>query len=335
MAMIFIRMSSRLLFLRTDRYRELEEYLVKSLGGRPITMENALTEASEDSSLVFLTPTGLKATRVEDALSVLHIPFSSSVILMRIINDGKAGLLERAQLGPGLLIMRIPQEGQSIIDRIKEEYDGSILSLSEGISRGESEDTIIFFTTRSINRYTAYVSNNLPVLLVNVPVAEMQRNIRRDAVKYITQSLADTEWYEYRINIYDTEGRYMQHLERLMLVISDLELGFALGERWTRDHALALYSVTAYQVRIFSLLPPQRVKMLLIGLEFDQQGRRFADMDLYYRNRKVEFNTLDAEAKKMGRAKLAAEMRDKILAGLSEESRRKFLDMEEKLSRRE
>ena len=332
--MIFTRMSSRLLFLRTDRYRELEEYLVNSLGGRPITMENALAEASEDSSLVFLTPPGLKATRVEDALSVLHTPFSSSVILMRIINDGKAGLLERAQLGPGLLIMRIPEEGQSIIGRIKEEYDGSALSLNEGIGRGESEDTLIFFTTRSINRYTAYVSNNLPVLLVNVPVAEMQRNIRRDAVKYITQSLTDTEWYEYRVNIYDTEGSYMQHLERLMLVITDLELGFALGERWTRDHALALYSVTAYQVRIFSLLPPQRVKKILIGLEFDQQGRRFADMDLYYRNKKVEYNSLDAKARKEGRAKLALAMRGEVLDRLSEESRRRFSDMEEKLNRR-
>lgn len=171
-------------------------------------------------------------------------------------------------------------------------------------------------------------------MLVNVPVTEMQRNIRRDAVKYITQSLTDTEWYEYRVNIYDTEGRYMQHLERLMLVITDLELGFALGERWTRDHALALYSVTAYQVRIFSLLPPQRVKKILIGLEFDQQGRRFADMDLYYRNKKVEYNSLDAKARKEGRAKLALAMRGEVLDRLSEESRRRFSDMEEKLNRR-
>jgi hypothetical protein len=309
----------------------LEEYLVKSMDGKPVAIENAFNEASEDSSLVFITPTGLKATRVEDALSILHVPSSTSVILMRIINDGRAGLLEKAQLGPGVLIMRIPEEGRSIIDRMKEEYRGSILSFGEGISLGESEDTLIAFTDKSINRYMVDNRKDLPFLLINVPVDIMYKNIRRDAVRYITQSLADTEWYEYRINIYDSYGRYMQHLERLMLVFSDLELGFMLGERWTRDHALVLYSVTAYQVRIFSLLPPQRIKMLLIGLEFDGQGRRFADMDLYYRNKKVEFNSLALGIKKEDRPGLALRMRDEVLAGMSEESLKRFLEIEEKL----
>jgi hypothetical protein len=329
--MIFTRMSSRLLFLRTDRHRQLEEYLAECLEGRAIKLENAMVEASEDSSLVFITPTGLRDTRVEDALSVLHVPYSTSVILMRIINDGRVKLLEKAQLGPGLLMMRIPEEGKSLIDRIKEEYSGSILPLNEGIGRGESEDTLIAFTDRPINRYTDYDHKGMPFLLVNVPVNEMQRNIRRDAVRYITESLTDAEWYEYRINIYDAHGHYMQHLERLMMSFSDLELGFVLGQRWTRDHALVLYSVTAYQVRIFSLLPPQRIKKLLIGLEFDGQGRRFVDMDLYFRSKKVEFSSLDKETKKKGRARVAAEMRDRILAGLSEETRQRFLDIEERM----
>lgn len=332
--MIFTRMSSRLLFLRTAQHRQLEEYLKKYLCGKLVAPENALAMASEDSSLVFITPPGLRATRVEDALSFIHVPYSTSVILMRMINDGRADLLEKAQLGPALLLMRIPEEGQSIIDRLREEYCGSILSLSEGIGSGESEDTLIVFTNGPINRYTTYDRKDLPFLLVNVPIAEMQKNIRRDAVRYITQSLADTEWYEYRINIYDAYGHYMQHLERLMLAFSDLELGLVLAQRWTRDHALVLYSVTAYQVRIFSLIPPKKLKKLLIGLEFDHNGSRFVDMDLYYRNKKIEFSSLDIENRKKGRQKLAATMRDKILAEMSEDTLQKFLDVEEKLSNR-
>ncbi|MDD2574664.1 MAG: hypothetical protein WCS98_08135 [Bacillota bacterium] len=333
--MIFIRMSSRLLFLRTAQHKRLEEYLINCLDSRTITMENALKEASEDSTLVFIMPIGLQATSIDDALSILHTPYSSSVILMRILNEGKTGLLKKAQLGPGLLIMRIPEEGQSIIERMKEEYSGNLLSFDKGISRGQSEDTLIAFTSKPINRYIADDQENLPFLLVNMPVTQMQRNIRRDAVRYMTESLKDTQWYEYRINIYDAYNNYMQHLERLMLALSDLELGFTLGQQWTRDHALVLYSVTAYQVRIFSLLPPYRIKKLLIGLEFNSQGQRFVDMDLYYRNKKVEFNSLDVQTRKQGRAKIAADMREEIIAGLSKETLKRFLDIEGNLAKKD
>jgi hypothetical protein len=331
--MIFTRMSSRLLFLRTARHRELEEYLVQCLDSEIIALNSALKEASEDSTLLFITPTGLNTTKADDAYSILHVPCSASAVLINILNDGKTGLIEKAQLGPGLLIMRIPEEGHSIIERIREEYSGRILSFSDGISQGESEDTLIAFTEKPVNRYIPGDRWGLPFLLVNTPVPAMHRNIRRDAVRYITESLADTQWYEYRINIYDANGHYMQHLERLMLVFSDLEPGFALGQQWTRDHALVLYSVAAYQVRIFSLLPPKRLKMLLLGLEFDGRGRRFVDMDLYYRNKKIEFSSLDPETKKKGRAKIAAEMRKEVMAGLSAETLERFLDAEASLNR--
>lgn len=331
--MIFIRMSSRLLFLRTAMHRQLEEYLKKRLKGKKVTLEDALAKTSEESSLVFITPPGLTATRVEDAISILHIALSTSVIMMQIVNDGKADLLARAQMGPGLLIMRIPNKGQTIIQRIKDEYNGSILPFDEGIGRGESEDTLIAFTDKPINRYAASIRKDPPFLLVNVPVTRMQGNLRRDAIRYITESLTDTQWYEYRINIYDARGHFMEQLERLMLALSDLEAGFVLAQRWTRDHALVLYSVTAYQVRIFSLLPPEGMKGLLVGLEYDSRGRRFVDMDLYYRNKKVEFVSLEKGIRKSERPRVGAKMREKILAGMSKELLKRFLAIEEKLVR--
>ncbi len=330
--MIFTRMSSRLLFLRTVKHDQLEKYLVNYFKGNIVTLENALTKASEESSLIFITPTGLHTTRVEDAISILHVPFNTSVILMRLINEGKAGLIERAQLGPGFLIMRTPEKRQAIVERIKEEYNGRILSFNDGIGHGESEDTLLAFTDRPINRYMAPTEKDSCFLLVSVPINKMQSNIRRDAVRYITESMADTQWYEYRINIYDARGRYMEQLERLMLVLSDLEAGFVLAQRWTRDHALVLYSVTAYQIRIFSLMPPKDIKRLLVGLEYDSKGQRFVDMDLYYRNRKIEFVSIEKGIKKRERPRIGAEMRERILAELSGEMSRKFLGIEKKLS---
>lgn len=331
--MVFTRMSSRFLFLRTKESSALITFLKQRFNTEPVSLENALHKASEDSSIVFITSADSKSTDPYKALAIMYVPFGSSDILMAIINNKLSGLIEKAQLGPGFLIMRIPEKGDSIIELIKSEYGGILTTFKDGLSIGDSSSTLMAFSTKAINNYMLVKKTPYPYLLINQPVNFMQRNIRRDAIKYITGSLKDKEWYEYRINIYDSYGRYKQHLERLMLIINELELGFALGERWTKDHALVLYSVTAYQVRIYSLLEPESMKLTMVGLEFDSKGMRFVDLDLYFRSRKVEYSSLAMESKKKERSVLAMEMRQKILDGLNIKARADLLQIESGLEK--
>ncbi|GAB1433637.1 hypothetical protein MASR2M29_22630 [Spirochaetota bacterium] len=320
--MVFTRLSSRLLFIRTSNVEVLTDFLLHEFESQTSSIDKALMEASEDSSVVFLTKPENKSTNPDEAEVILHVEASSSAILMALINEKKTHLLESTVLGPGLLVMRLPEQGAAVVELLKNDYEGQFASFEEGLSTGDSNSTLIAFTDKAINRYMVIKNSPFPYLLVKQPVNQMQRNIRRDAVRYITGSLKDKEWYEYRINIYDSYGRYKQHLERLMLIINELELGFALGERWTKDHALVLYSVTAYQVRIFSMLAPEKFKLILVGLEFDSRGKRFVDLDLYYRSKKVEFSSLDMEYKKGERSALALSMRDKILSGIGIEAKK-------------
>jgi hypothetical protein len=101
-----------------------------------------------------------------------------------------------------------------------------------------------------------------------------------------------------------------------------------LGESWTRDHALALFSVLAYQVRLFTLTEPAAVKRILMALEADDEGKRFVDMDLYYRNRKVSKSDKSVrDAKREGRA----ELRRELLGRLTPDAVRGLREIEARL----
>ncbi len=329
--MIFTRMGSRFLFLRSGQHEQLEEYLVRSLSGYRTNLEDAFEGSGENTTIVFITPPGLEKTMTKDALSIILLNDVCPNVLTSLINDRAVDMIDRVHLGPALLFMKIPEGGGKIIQRISEEYNAGIHSLSKAIDEGEAADTILAFTSRSLNRPVPTHDMFSTYLLINRPLMEIQRNIRRDAVRYITEGLKDTHWYEMRINIYDGDNHYMKHVERLTLVFSDLEAGLILGETWTRDQAMMLFSVVAYQIRLFTLLPPDEIKKILVGLEYNKNGKRFVDMDLYYRNKKVEFASLDKDIKKEGKIKTGISMRKEIFSRLSQDTLEKVIKIEEEI----
>lgn len=330
--MIFARPGPSFLFLRSNTGEKLKEYLETSFGCNALNLLDAFELAGEHCTIVFITPPGIEKTIVESADYIIPLPGYPSSILSKIINDKASELVDKSHLGPALLIMRIPRNGSRIIDRISQEYQAMHLSLEKAINEGESPDTILTFVEKSINRVVPAVGFTYPFLLINKPLDEMQRNIRRDAVIYITEGLENTQWFELRINIYDGEEYYLTHVERLNLVFTDLEVGMVLGETWTRDQAFVLMSVVAYQIRMFTLMAPQDVKKLLVGLEYDHRGIRFVDMDLYYRNKKVEWASIK-ELKEEGRAEGGLKFREHLLSRLSEDARKKLIAIEENMVR--
>lgn len=330
--MIFTRTGPRLLFLRSNKYKQLEDYLVNSLEGQSFSLNKAFEESSENTTIAFITLPGIEKTRVEDALSIILLQDNSLNILTRLINDGPLDLAEKVQLGPGVLYMRIPEGGEKIIQRISEEYKADYFTYYAAIDKGEAGDTMISFTNKSLNRFFLLEKAwERSILLVNQPIAEVQRNIRRDAVRYITESMENTQWCELKINIYDGDGHYMKQVERLCLAFSDLEVGLILGETWTRDQAFMLFSVVAYQIRLFTLLPPEEIKKLLKGLEYNKDGKRFVDMDLYHRNKKIEFALLDENIRRQGKVKTGMFMRNEIFSKLSQDTSDKILKIEEEI----
>ncbi|HPX00080.1 MAG TPA: hypothetical protein PKY98_04940, partial [Sedimentibacter sp.] len=283
--MLLFRIGPRHLFLRTKNINEVTNFLVTSLKGEIIDFWQGFEKASENSTLCYITDIDHEKTYVEDAKKIVLINDASSPILCSIISSHISKLLQKVDMGPATIVMRTAGDEQKLADRLKEIFGGREVDWIEGIGIGEKDDTMIAFTRKVLNEP---VSDFLDTkLLIAKPIREVQNKLRLEGLRLITQNLDDSQWYELRINIYDSYGNYYEHYERLMFVLSKLEMGMVLGESWTKDFGVILYSVMTYQVRLFTFHTPIEIKKIMMALEFTVEGSRLVDLDLYYKNKKV------------------------------------------------
>jgi hypothetical protein len=285
--MVYLRVGTQLLFIRSTSPEITCRKLVEHLGLKEMTLEEGRRESDETSSLLFITDAGLDITDIDDARHILFAEENGTDVLSGIINEGLCGEIAHVDSGPRILILRVPGNEEKVLETLQKDYQGQFVSWKDGVRIGENGQTLLGLTTQRIHQKLDMNAIYGVHLLIDQPLHECYARLRREAVLYITHTLKEGAWYEYHINIYDTQEEYELHYQRLIHVISALELGFILGESWTHDHALALYSVLAYQVRLFSFMPPEEMKAILIGLEYDEEGRRLVDLDLYYRKKKV------------------------------------------------
>ncbi|KAB3532512.1 hypothetical protein [Alkaliphilus serpentinus] len=329
--MLFLRMGPRFLFIRTEEIEKMKDFLEAQLNGVEIDFHPGMERASEDSTLCFLTGTNFEKTCIEDAKVIVLINDVASAILTAIINSHVSQLLHRVDMGPSSIVMRVASNGQKIIDRLIRDFNGEAVSWIDGIRKGEKDDTIITFTSKAINGPLAEKDFFERKLLIPQPSRVVQKRLRVEGLQYITQSLNDSQWYELRINIYDSMGKYQENYDRLIYILSKLELGMILGESWTKDHALMLYSVLAYQIRLFTFYTPQEIKELLLALEYNLEGKRLVDFDLYYRNKKISWRDINKSKGRKDKLQEAANYRKSLYLRLEEADIKTLEEMEKPL----
>ncbi len=328
--MNFIRKGPGYLFLRTGKPSKLEEALKAKLEGTTTDYSHACEMAQEDNTIIFITPLTAQKTMVEDAIGIIYLSYNPQVTMAKIINKGITDMINKIDIGPGQLVMRIPKGNMKVVNKIQENYDAEKVNLLEGINRGEAEDTVLTFTDQPLRSQI----NSLKMIKENLHIPRSAgfvfRELRRNAVRYITHGLEDTKWHELKINIYDSDKKYEEQYDRLVTVLKDLEVGFILGESWTRDHAFVLLSVIAYQIKLFTILDPHKIKRILTALEYAENGSRIVDYDLYYNNKKIEWGEI-TEGKRKSRRSLGLKLREEIFTEISTETVNKVKNIEKEL----
>ncbi|MDR5659630.1 hypothetical protein RH915_08995 [Serpentinicella sp. ANB-PHB4] len=329
--MLFLRMGPRLLFIRTEALEAVKKFFLEEMQGKETAFMKGMEDATEESSLIFLTDTTPVKTDIGDAKAIIIVNQPASVCLATIINSQIAALVKKVDMGPSSIIMRTVGNKSSVVKQIANRFDGRDLSLEAAVNQGEQGDTILFLTTKQLSR--RLLSSDLldTPLLLPYPAQKVFRSLGSEGILYITQSLEERKWYELRINIYDTKEKYQEHYDRLNYVLSQLEVGMVLEEGWTRDHALAMFSVLAYQIRLFTFYKPEEIKRILLGLEYDHEGNRLADFDLYYRNKKVSWVDIDKKREKRNKVKEGIKYRRELVDNLSPEDREKLMELEQEL----
>lgn len=333
--MIYLRIGTRLLFIRSSNPLATRNSLIEHVGCKEVTLEEGQRESDENNTLLFITPTGLKITNSDDVDHILLAGGSGTAVLSEVVNKKLMDDIERIDMGPRILIFRVPEIDEKILEVLAKDFNAHRVTWKEGVRLGEKDQTLLGLTTQRLHQALDENAIHEQHLLIDQPLNECYAQLRREALLYITHSLKDGSWYEYRINLYDIRDNYELHYQRLIQVISGLELGMILGESWTRDHAMALMSVLAYQVKLFSFSKPREVKKILVGLEYDEEGRRLADFDLYHRNKKVAWTETQQDtlrrSDKRNKIEEGIHLRKELMDKMPGRDMKKLLQLEEKL----
>lgn len=329
--MLYLRLGPRLLFIRTRDIEGMQKFLQQELAGEEVAFHEGFDQATEDSTMCFLTEPHQTTTSIAEAKKILLVNQVASFCLATIINSHTCGLVHKVEMGPATLIMRIAGEEERILGRLKAEFQGIPVDWETAIQRGRQGHTILSLTRRPINSKLEEKDLLNPKLLLLHPISHVYKRLRVEGLRFITQSLESSQWYELRINIYDSKGNYAAHYYRLVEILSKLEVGMILGETWTRDHALMMLSVMAFQVRLFTFHPPIEVKKLLMAMEFTLDGERLVDYDLYYRNKKIPWTDIKKKKERRSKPEECVALRHWLYSKLSAEDIRHLEEMEEKL----
>ncbi|MFW5976795.1 MAG: hypothetical protein ACOCQS_02500 [Bacillota bacterium] len=330
--MNLVRKGPRYLFFKTVEREKLAEFLINKLRGRNLDFFEALEKAEEGNTIAFIIPAHKKGPGIEDTSYIILIQETPLQVLKTTINEDKTNMFKEVDLGPGHTVMRIPEEGEEVIKQIQEFYGGTSVDLMEGINQGREDNTLISFTDQPLKSNIDSLQLVKKNLLLDKSLQFVYKELRRDAVRYITHGMEKPQWHELKINIYDSSDEYEFQYNRLVLALSDIEAGFILGESWTKDHAVALLSVIAYQVRFFTILPPKQVKRILMGLEYDNEGNRLVDFDLYYNSRKLGWTDAITEDEKVkDRSQLGEICRKKLKIRLSGNTLEEIQELEKKI----
>ncbi|PTX15437.1 hypothetical protein SAMN04488598_105130 [Halanaerobium congolense] len=331
--MNFVRSGPRYLFLKVKSPKLFCQELSRKTKLKKLNFQTAIKLAAEESVIVFLSDYNKDSFKVEDSDLILYLPLNSTALLAMILNQHELSqVVEKVTTGPGQLVMRIPDQGEKVIEEIAENYQAEEMSILEAIDKGNTDSTIISFTDQPIKSRLKSLKKVRDNILVAKNSTLVFEELRRDAVRYITHGLENHQWSELKINIYDSDELYELEYKRLITILSDLEAGIILGESWTKDHAFALFSITAYQIRLFTFLEPIEIKKILFAFEYNSDGERLVDYDLFNKSNKINWSEILNDGKYHDRKELAFSYREKIMKELSESAKKRYFDIEKEIT---
>ena len=128
------------------------------------------------------------------------------------------------------------------------------------------------------------------------------------------------------VTVYSKEGNYKRHYERLVHILNDLGIGLILHEGWTMDHPFVLVTVVVYQVNILSLIDPVEVKKILLGTEYNKDGERIVDIDLFYKKKKISWTEKGIKEFGKDRTEIGMYFRRELVSKLSYTTADKYVE---------
>ena len=318
--MRFMRFGPSILFLRTPHPGAVEEGIKSIFKVELIPTEDAIKESQEFETVLFVTDEWQKETIPPDKGFLIRN--SAPAVLATLINNHLP--VEKVHVESAIVFLRVPQKIDEALNLLADHFKGEIMSLRNALDEGEVRDTIIAVTKSRLSGPLG-PEEVKGALLVREPFLSVHRRLNTATPLLLLKLMP--EWKEITIKVYDTEKRYDENIERLMLVVEDLDMGFVVGEGWDWDYPRPFMRVPVYKLKLLTWEDPVRVKFLLKGLEYSGYNR-FCDIDVFVEGKKINWVKLGKFDSKFELAKAA---REELEKHLSEDVKRRLHEIEEKL----
>ncbi|WP_297069504.1 hypothetical protein [Thermococcus sp.] len=314
-----MRFGPSMVFLRGNVER-LKKGIVELFGVGEIPTDEAIQKSNEFETILLVTPP--EERRTVPSETGFLIRQSAKIVLAEVINGGLPA--ERIEVESTIILLRVPEKVEEALKLLAEKFEGKTMSQLDALNIGEACDTVISITRKKLSS---------PVGPEDIEGAVL---IRKDFLSVYRELLIDLpmvlfrllpEWNELTIKIYDTERRYDENIERLMMTIEDLDLGFIVGEGWDWDYPRPFMRVPVYRLKLLTWEKPERVKFLLKGIEYVGY-KRLCDIDVFVGGKKIGWTSLGKYDSKFELAKVA---REELESHLSENVLKRLREIDEKL----
>jgi len=315
----FLRFGPSIVFLRSADPMTTEGEIARLFGVEPLDTDEAIRKSREFETLLFVTDDESRDTVPPERAFLLREV--ATAVLGKIVNEG---LAIRVDVESTLIILRFPDRVEDALKELARKYGGEVMTLREALDRGEATDTIIAITRKKL-RSPIGPEDIEGALLVGRDFLELYRELLFDVPLLVFKLLP--EWNELTIKLYDTDKRYEENIERLILMIEDLDLGFIVGEGWDWDYPRPFMRVPVYKLKLLTWEKPERVKFLLKGLEY-KGYKRLCDIDVFVGKKKIDWVELGDFKSKF---ELAQKAREELEKMLSERCRKRLKAIEDEL----
>lgn len=315
-----IRNSSRTLFLSTSNKEALSDYICSYFKADKVDAQRVLDRSSEYQTVAFLSDAFDVNNLNSDQVDAYVVYEESLAFTCALLTSKAKNHVLDIRPGAQMIIMRSVGDIVRVLDRIHEDFGGSIVSYDDYLSELSSDATFISLTDKPLNRNVEVSDLKPGFLRLEGDFGTIKRDLRMHALKYLNIGIGNRDWNEVEVRIYDKYGAYKLHYDRLIEVFEDLEFGLVLGESWSKDYPKAMLAVEVYRVRLLTFHDPLKIKKLLFGLEYLPDGTRIVDYDLYMGNDKVAWNKNIKNRKRSDRYEEALLARQEVFEKLSFET---------------
>ncbi|MCE5183572.1 MAG: hypothetical protein AGIKBDMD_00001 [Synergistaceae bacterium] len=320
----------------TDKVSEIKKYLNEWGSLVSLDPEKALGIYGNNRRLIFFISSSDLLTEEEEEETFVS-ENSIELLLCTLINKRLISGVEEVKMMPGFIMMRLMGNIENGIRAIHEDLGGEIIGrdpMFRNYIPGTS--SVIYFTQKAINR--AVSANDMyekALLIHDRSKGAIIQYLGIRGIEYLGDAMGTPDWNDVEIKIYDANGYFDIHRQRLWMATQGLQVGVVLAERWGKDQAMVMMSVPIYLVKIFTPMEVQEIKRIAMGLEYNEMGQRFADFDVFFKDKKVSAYTELESHPGFSRNDIGMLYRNEIMKNMDSDTRNELLRLEKKLEEKQ